>query len=214
MKNSILLNVIVFIIFSLTDTITAQIVISKPNLVDFTQACASASFNTYKVSFSLSPVSNLKTSNQFEILLSDDDFISSTTIYSSTAGSITTSPVTLTFSFPTTISGENYKIKIRSTAPVATSSASNAFAAYYKIQDTQFSINNLIETGLYCTGGSYLLTIDNPGGPSPEGPSDFVCEDSPCHGSPPLARISAMSLPFAMMSPWMFRSLRSNSSNL
>ncbi|MEP1488237.1 MAG: gliding motility-associated C-terminal domain-containing protein [Algibacter sp.] len=174
MKNSILLKIIIIFIFSITELISAQIVISKPNL-EFTQACASATFNNYNVTFTFSPVSNLAVSNQFEILLSDDtgDFTSATTIYTSTAGSITTSPVTIPFSLPTTISGEGYKLKIKSTDPIATSSASNAFAAYYKIQDTPFSINNLIETGVYCTGGNYLLTIDNPGGPMNDSPLQY-----------------------------------------
>lgn len=173
MKNSILLKIIVVFIFSLTETICAQIVISKPSLVEFTQACASASFNTYEVKFIFSPEANLNASNQFKIELSDDDFTTATTIYTSAVGAFTTSPATLTFSLPTTISGEGYKLKIKSTDPVATSSASDAFAAYYKIQDTPFSINNLIETGVYCTGGSYLLTIDNPGGITNDSPLQY-----------------------------------------
>lgn len=174
MKNSVLLKIIVFFVFSFIEIINAQIVISKPSL-EFTQACGSVSFNTYNVTFSFSPVSNLTSSNQFQIELSDasGDFTSATTIYTSTAGSVTTSPATLTFSLPITISGEGYKLKIKSTAPASGSSASNAFAAYYKIQDTPFSINNLIETGVYCAGGNYLLTIDDPGGPMNDSPLQY-----------------------------------------
>jgi hypothetical protein len=40
---------------------------------------------------------------------------------------------------------------------------SNTFAAYYKIQDSQFTINNFNGTATYCTGGSLVLRIDNPG---------------------------------------------------
>ena len=35
--------------------------------------------------------------------------------------------------------------------------------AYYKPQDSQFSINNFEATATYCPGGSFVLKIDNPG---------------------------------------------------
>jgi gliding motility-associated-like protein len=165
---------IVFICFCLTKTSNAQIVITKPNL-GFTRACASPSFNTYNVTFSFTPVTALGSTNQFIVELSDEtgDFTDATAIYTSAEGSVTTSPATLTFSVPTTISGEAYKLRIKSTAPVATSTSSNAFSAYYKIHDTPFTINNLISTGTYCTGGSYLLTIDNPGGADNDSPLQY-----------------------------------------
>ena len=142
----------------------AQIVIGSPNL-GFSQACASASFNTYYTTFVFSPENGLGASNQFIIELSDSEgsFSDPTVVYTSNAGEITTSPATLSFSLPTTTSGENYRIRIKSTAPAATSSGSSYFAAYYKLQDSPFTINNLVSTGAYCSGGSYLLTIDNPG---------------------------------------------------
>lgn len=158
---------IVILLFSFTATINAQtIVIAKPNLLGFTQACAGAEFNTYNITFSFTPASDLLPTNQFIIEMSDasGSFTSPTTVFTSAPGAITTSPATLSFSIPTTTAGEAYRVRIKSTAPAATSmSPSNAFPAYYKIQDTPFSINNLIETGVYCSGGSYLLTIDNPG---------------------------------------------------
>ena len=161
MRNFTIFKIIFFVLCSLSITTSAQIVISTPNL-GFSQACASPSFNTYNVTFSFTPESGLGATNQFSIELSDEtgDFTSSTIIYTSAAGSITTSPATLTFSVPTTIAGQAYKLKIRSSAPAASSSGSASFPAYYKIQDTPFSINNLISTGVYCSGGSYLLTID------------------------------------------------------
>jgi len=161
-------------LFTLTNTICAQIVISQPSL-GYSQACASPSFNTYNVTFIFSPESNLSVSNQFIIELSDDtgDFTSGTTIYTSAQGAVTTSPATLSFSVPNTIAGEAYKIKIKSTAPVASSTGSVAFAAYYKIQDTPFSINNLISTAAYCSGGSYLLAIDDPGYEANDSPLQY-----------------------------------------
>lgn len=172
MKNLTILNIIVFIFFS--QITLAQIVISTPSL-GFTQACASPSFNTYNVTFTFSPEASLEATNQFLIELSDQngDFANATNIYTSAQGSITTSPATLTFSLPNTIAGEAYKLKIKSTAPVASSTPSIEFPAYYKFQDTPFSINNLISTGVYCSGGSYLLTIDNPGGVMNDSPLQY-----------------------------------------
>ncbi|WP_298896489.1 gliding motility-associated C-terminal domain-containing protein [uncultured Psychroserpens sp.] len=156
------------------EKVNAQIVIGSPNL-GFSQACASASFNTYSTTFVFSPESALEASNQFTIEMSDadGDFSNPTIVYTSNAGAITTSPATVNFSLPTTTAGENYKIRIKSSAPAATSSGSSAFAAYYKIQDSPFTINNLVSTGAYCSGGSYLLTIDNPGTGSNDSPLNY-----------------------------------------
>ncbi|WP_370479626.1 gliding motility-associated C-terminal domain-containing protein [Tamlana flava] len=174
MKNFTLTNILICLVFSVSENSFAQMVIGKPSL-GFTQACASPSFNTYNVTFSFSPDTALLPTNQFMIELSDEtgDFSDATIIYSSNAGAVTTSPATLTFSVPISISGEAYKIKIKSTAPVSSSTPSNTFAAYYKAQDTPFSINNLIATGSYCSGGSYLLTIDNPGGEDNDSPLQY-----------------------------------------
>ena len=157
--------------FVLQGQLEAQIVIGTPNL-GFSQACASESFNNFSTTFIFSPESQLDTSNQFIIELSDTDggFSDPTIVFTSTAGSVTTSPATLDFSLPDTTAGENYKIRIKSTAPSATSTASVSFAAYYKIQDSPFTINNLVSTGAYCTGGSYLLAIDNPGADNNDSP--------------------------------------------
>lgn len=165
---------IIILIFSFAKTINAQVVIAKPNL-GFTQACANPTFNTYNVTFSFTPESELLATNQFIIELSDasGSFTSPTTVFTSAQGSVTTSPATLSFSLPTTTGGEAYKVRIKSTAPSATSSASNEFAAYYKIQDTPFTINNLIGTAAFCSGGSYLLTIDNPGFGSNDSPLQY-----------------------------------------
>lgn len=165
---------ICFFIFISQGKLNAQIVIGTPNL-GFSQACASDSFNTYSTTFVFSPESALNASNQFIIELSDadGDFSNPTVIFTSSPGTITTSPATLNFSLPTDTAGEGYKIRIKSSAPAATSSKSVAFAAYYKIQDSPFTINNLVSTGAYCAGGSYLLTIDNPGNGLNDSPLNY-----------------------------------------
>lgn len=174
MRNFTIFKIILLLIFSYTETISAQIVIGAPSL-GFSQACASDSFNTYNVTFSFSPESALGAANQFIIELSDEtgSFASPTIVFSSNSGAVTVSPATLSFSLPNTTAGEGFKIRIKSTAPMATSSNSIAFPAYFKIQDTPFSINNLVSTGAYCSGGSYLLTIDNPGYGSNDSPLQY-----------------------------------------
>ena len=169
-----LIFVLCLFVLLFSEQINAQIVIGTPNL-GFSQACASASFNTYSTTFVFSPESGLNASNQFIVELSDSEgsFLNPTILFTSNEGSVTVSPATLNFSIPTTTTGEGYKIRIKSTAPVATSSSSVAFAAYYKIQDSPFTINNLVSTGAYCSGGSYLLTIDNPGTGSNDSPLNY-----------------------------------------
>ncbi|CAH8282160.1 gliding motility-associated-like protein [Mariniflexile fucanivorans] len=173
MKNFTLINILVLLAFCFTQTIYSQMVIGKPSLL-FGQACASPSFNTYNTKFSFTDTA-INSSNQFIIELSDStgSFTNPTVIYTSEEGAVTVSQATLSFSLPTTTAGEAYKIRIKSTSPAATSSSSDAFAAYYKIQNEPFSINNLISTGSYCAGGSYLLTIDNPGTGSNNSPLQY-----------------------------------------
>jgi gliding motility-associated-like protein len=162
---------ICFLVFMIQGIANAQLVIGTPNL-GFTQACASEAFNTYSATFIFSPESSVNASNQFSIEMSDaeGDFSEPTIVYTSTAGAIATSPATLYFSIPETTSGENYKIRVKSSSPVATSAKSVPFAAYFKTQDSPFTINNLVSTGAFCTEGSYLLTIDNPGTGSNDSP--------------------------------------------
>ena len=162
------------IVLSTQAQLNAQIVIGTPNL-GFSQACASDTFNTYSTTFVFSPENGLSASNQFNIELSDSegDFSNPIVIYTSNSGAITSSPATIDFSLPETTAGENYKIRIKSSAPAATSSSSTAFAAYYKIQDSPFTINNLVSTAAYCSGGDYLLTIDNPGSDTNDSPLNY-----------------------------------------
>jgi gliding motility-associated-like protein len=161
-------------VFALQNHANAQLVIGTPSL-GFSQACASDSFNSYSTTFVFSPETALNASNQFTIELSnaDGNFSSPTIVYTSSPGWVTTSPATLDFSIPEITAGENYKIRIKSSSPEATSAASVAFAAYYKLQDSPFTINNLVSTGAYCVGGSYLLSIDNPGTGNNDSPLNY-----------------------------------------
>jgi len=167
-----------FLILVSQNQVNAQVAISVPN-IGFSQACASPinNFNNFSTTFIFSPETALDPSNQFTIELSnpDGDFTTVTPIilFTSNPGEVTTSPATLDFPLPEGTAGENYRIRIKSSAPAATSSPSVSFAAYYKIQDSPFTINNLVSTAAFCSGGSYLLTIDNPGTETNDSPLNY-----------------------------------------
>ncbi|UPQ80491.1 gliding motility-associated C-terminal domain-containing protein [Flavobacterium azooxidireducens] len=140
------------------------IVIGTPSL-GFTQACASQGFNSYNLSFTFFPVSNVQAGNQFIVELSDPsgNFGSATTLTTSTS---VTSPVNVSFAMPTTVAGEAYRIRVRSTAPAVTSPVSVAFSAYYAVHNQPFSINNNSGTVSFCEGGNITLQVDNTGTPA------------------------------------------------
>ncbi|MDY0089540.1 MAG: gliding motility-associated C-terminal domain-containing protein [Flavobacteriaceae bacterium] len=140
------------------------IVFGTPTL-NFSQACASSGFNTYNISFTFYPASNVQAGNQFIIELSNasGNFDAPVTVGTSTT---TTSPANVSFSLPTNTAGENYRIRVRSTAPAVTSPVSSPFAAYYATHNQPFSINNNAGSLMVCEGSSFSLQIDNNGTPS------------------------------------------------
>lgn len=150
-----------FLVLPLTNTVFAQMIIGKPTL-GFSQACANPTFNTFDVQINFLVSPSLDPSNQFIVELSDasGDFTSPVVLYTSAAGEIKNTGDKVKVAFPTTISGENFQIQVRSTTPAAKGQKSTAFAAYYKPHDTQFTINNSIPNATYCAGGSYILSID------------------------------------------------------
>jgi gliding motility-associated-like protein len=163
-SKSTLLKVLFFFIMMLiypsTSVLFAQIALGNPN-VSASSLCANPGFNKFTVDISFNSAA-LQASNQFSIELSDalGSFSSPTTIFTSAAGAITTSPATLSFAIPITTNGEKYQLRIKTTAPMAQSNASKIFPAYYKSHDTFFTINNFKSTASYCNGSSFVLRID------------------------------------------------------
>lgn len=163
-----------FFIVLNSEKVDAQIVIGTPEL-SFSQACANETFNSFALDFVFSPESGIAPSNQFLVELSDPtgSFSDPEIIFTSTPGAINESPASIEFSIPPETAGEAYKIRIKSTQPATVSGASESFSAYYKLQDSPFTINNLIGTASFCPGGSYLLTIDNPGTGDNDSPLNY-----------------------------------------
>ena len=155
----------ILVVFPSTASLCAQVTIGKPSL-GFSQICANPSFNTFEVTFSFSPAGSLGPSNQFVLELSDPagNFGAPVSLsFTEKVAAATPTSRTLVFAVPNTTAGEFYKIRVKSTAPAAVSPVSNVFAAYFKIQDAQYTINNFNANATYCKGGSIVLTIDNPG---------------------------------------------------
>jgi gliding motility-associated-like protein len=138
---------------------SAQITINTP-ILGFSQVCASTNFNSYNLSFSFSPASNLGTANVFSIELSDasGSFTSPTVLTTSTA---TTSPENVSFPFPTDVNGTNYRIRIKSSSPVSTSPSSSAFSANYAVYNQPFTINNNVYNQAICSSSNFNLTVDS-----------------------------------------------------
>ncbi|WP_306351224.1 gliding motility-associated C-terminal domain-containing protein [Flavobacterium sp. '19STA2R22 D10 B1'] len=153
------------LILGYSPRVTSQNISINTPILNFTQACASPGFNNYSLKFTFTQAQNLGANNQFIVELSNSngDFITPVTLTTSTA---TTSPVTVSFAIPTNTAGQNYKIRIRSTSPVATSAASNPFPANYAVFGQAFSINNNIEDVVICSGSSYTINVDYNGNSS------------------------------------------------
>ncbi len=157
-----LLNKRVFLTTTLLITCAlavGQITINTPTL-GFSQVCASTTFNTYNLSFSFSPVSNLGSGNVFTVELSNasGSFASPTILTTSNSVS---SPTNVSFSFPTNVNGSNYRIRIKSSAPVSTSPSSQVFSANYAVYNQPFTINNNISNQAICSTSNFNLNIDS-----------------------------------------------------
>lgn len=165
---------ILLLALPLTNQFAQTLTIGRPTL-SFTQACANPSFNSFGVQINFSATPSIDANNQFTIELSSatGDFSTPTIMYTSAKGEITTTGTKIMVVFPTTTSGEGYRIRVKGSVPAATGTPTNPFAAYYKPQDSQFTINNTIPAASYCTGGSYILSIDPNGNGVTNSPLEF-----------------------------------------
>ncbi|MGA9638727.1 gliding motility-associated C-terminal domain-containing protein [Flavobacterium sp.] len=164
LKN-ILLTSLIFLSFV---SLSAQSII--PKALPFSQICAGSSYNKFEVPFK---IDGFAAGTTFVVELSDNtgSFLNpvTTTVLPNDPSIVdTATDKTITFAIPTTIIGsETYSLRVKSSTGVASgnfySSGKQQFPVYYKIQDSEFTINNFVPTITYCPGGSCLLTIDNPG---------------------------------------------------
>lgn len=158
-KYNCIINKIVFVIslfFSTSNT--AQI--SSPTPVGFTQICASPSFNTYTLNFSYTQAS-FTGGNVFSLQMSAPDGTFTTpTVVTILTSSSSAGNGSFTFSVPNTTAGQNYRFRILSTSPALVGPSTGSIAAYFRVFDNAFYINNQSGTATYCSGGSFILSID------------------------------------------------------
>lgn len=156
-KNN-LLRLLSLLVFGIHTT-SAQIIINKP-ILGFSEVCSSSTFNTFTLGFTFTPTTNLISGNQFSIELSDatGSFSSPTLL---TTSSSTNSPVNVSFQMPTTVSGNGYKIRVRSSAPVSVSPLSDSFSANYAVYDQPYTINNNVSQQTFCDNSNYVLSVDS-----------------------------------------------------
>ena len=154
-KKKLMFFTIIFMI-ALSHCTYSQINFSK----GFDNICASASGNSFIIRINSGP-SGLSASNQFIVELSKDNFITSDKVFTSAAGAITSYPANVIFSVPIATSGTTYRLRVRSTSPPSVSGSTEMFEAFYRIQNSRYSINNGVLSQTYCSGSGYLLAIDD-----------------------------------------------------
>lgn len=144
-----------------------NVVISKP-IFNFTFLCQSSSINTnHTLTFSVTPVGNLQSNNVFTLEMSDDDFSSNIVqLSATTTNGSSPSEFVMNFTLPNTTYGAGYKLRVKSSAPAATSVRSNPFDAYFMIHNQGIKLNSA--TGIdsevaYCAGSSFNLFIFDSG---------------------------------------------------
>ena len=138
--------------------------ISKPTFL-FSKTCGSSTFNTFSVTYNFSGTP--APSNQFSVEMSNDNFATFTTVGITSAGAVTSSPNTQSFMLPTNVFGENYRVRVRGTAPAQVSIASDAFPAYYIKHNQRIILNSeSVNNNVTACGSNYTLSITNTGTPS------------------------------------------------
>ena len=138
--------------------------ISKPTFL-FSKTCGSSTFNTFSVTYNFSGTP--APTNQFSIELSNDNFVTFTVVGISTAGTINTSPSTQSFMLPTNVFGENYRVRVRGSAPAQVSIGSDAFPAYYIKHNQRIILNTeSASNNITACGNNYTLSITSTGTPS------------------------------------------------
>lgn len=143
----------------------SNIIITAPTF-DFTYLCQSQTINTiHNLEFQVFSPSGIQAGNQFILEISNDDFVTPIVLTSNTTQVGTTNVFNMTFTLNSAVAGTGYKLRIRSTAPMATSAKSIAFDAYFMSHNQEIKLNNAVgvDNVSYCTGSSYTLSIFDSG---------------------------------------------------
>lgn len=153
------------ILFCTESSLHAQSI--TPDILTFDRICAGGTTNpTYKASFTYT---GYAAGTTFSVELSDKtgSFTTPTPIIFVSENDDAPNKKTITFSIPQDIVGaDTYSLRIKNSAGLAPSStffsstAKKQFPIYYKIHDKQYTINNFNGNATFCSGGSFVLSID------------------------------------------------------
>lgn len=161
---------ILFAVFLITETNAQSVSITIQQPLDFDFLCQHSSNNEHTIKFTVTPAGNIQAGNIFRILLSNDNFGPNTftIIPNSFINGPTASEYTMKFTLPASTYGTNYKLRVTTSAPAATSTSSNAFDAYNMIHNEEIKLNTAsgIDNISFCTGGNVRLFIFNSGNSS------------------------------------------------
>ena len=132
--------------------------------------CQSEANPVHSLTFSVSNYINLSVSNTFELLLSDDNFVNSVLISNTTTtfvnASGTSGNYSMTFSFPAESYGDNYRVRVRATAP-SSFATSQIISVYDLVYNSSIPLNVANDGNvLICSGSTFIISITNPGSPN------------------------------------------------
>lgn len=149
------------IILFTKSNIYAQVKTISPQVLPFDRICASIDGNEYTATFTYT---GIPPEAVFVVELSTNNFTTIVTAVTSPV-SDTGSQRTVKFSVPSNLVGaDNYSLRVSTTGfssgKFVSFGLKNFFPIYYKAHDRQYTINNFSGTATFCSGGSYLLTID------------------------------------------------------
>lgn len=167
MKNTLLFSKsLTLLFFALTIGFSSQAqVLNAPNR-EFGSICASTGFNSFSVNFDFS---GFGAGNTFVLEMSDaNGSFTTLTPITILSSQLVTSPGRFTFKVPENITtaGKNYRLRVKSTAPVMTSGLSTVFNAYFWVFNSGFRILDNGAGALSVCGNTGTLSID-PTAPSP-----------------------------------------------
>lgn len=143
-------------------SIYAQVKSINPQVLDFDRICAGPGGNQYSAKFTYSgfPVGTV-----FVVELSTNNFVSVITANIISVLDPAVNQKEILFSVPTDLPGsDTYSLRVSATDFSSTKFVSfglkTSFPIYYRAHDRQFTINNFSGNAAFCSGGSYVLTID------------------------------------------------------
>ncbi|MDO5104427.1 gliding motility-associated C-terminal domain-containing protein [Capnocytophaga sp.] len=121
--------------------------------------CARDGHNNFAISFKWTPPLP-NANNQYVIELSDaNGNFSNPTLLKTITGQNTSFEINTTISFPNSIRGDGYKVRVSSSNP-SSSAESRPFQAYFIKSTTSLKLNNGVSTLALCPGHSQEISVD------------------------------------------------------